>query len=148
MRKAEKQPEKQEREDTEDEKPVVVGDAEALPSQQRGKEMKSGGSLRFKGDDDATASSRFRESARERVLQAEREAFAVADESDAAQASGKVVFNAAVQKKRKHVDGTASSSKGVGVRVLMRAMGHRNISTTIGYIDASDDMLRKAVALV
>lgn len=115
VRKAEKQPEKQEREDTEDEKPVVVGDAEALPSQQRGKEMKSGGSLRFKGDDDATASSRFRESARERVLQAEREAFAVADESDAAQASGKVVFNAAVQKKRKHVDGTASSSKGVGV---------------------------------
>jgi len=36
----------------------------------------------------------------------------------------------------------------VGVRVLMRAMGHRNISTTIGYIDASDDMLRKAVSLV
>lgn len=117
VRKAEKQPEKQEREDTEDEKPVVVGDAEALPSQQRGKrmEIKSGGSLRFKGDDDATASSRFRESARERVLQAEREAFAVADESDAAQASGKFVFNAAVQKKRKHVDGTASGSKGVGV---------------------------------
>jgi integrase/recombinase XerD len=43
---------------------------------------------------------------------------------------------------------TSLSSKGVGVRVLMRAMGHRNISTTIGYIDASDDMLRKAVALV
>ena len=42
---------------------------------------------------------------------------------------------------------TSLSSKGVGVRVLMRAMGHRNISTTIGYIDASDDMLRKAVAL-
>ena len=37
--------------------------------------------------------------------------------------------------------------KGVGVRVLMRAMGHRNISTTIGYIDASDDMLRNAVNL-
>jgi len=43
---------------------------------------------------------------------------------------------------------TTLSSKGVGVRVLMRAMGHRNISTTIGYIDASDDMLRKAVDLV
>jgi integrase/recombinase XerD len=43
---------------------------------------------------------------------------------------------------------TALSSKGVGVRVLMRAMGHRNVSTTIGYIDASDDMLRKAVALI
>jgi len=43
---------------------------------------------------------------------------------------------------------TTLSSKGVGVRVLMRAMGHRNISTTIGYVDASDDMLRKAVDLV
>ena len=117
VRKAEKQPEKQEREDTEDEKPVVVGDAEALPSQQRGKEIKSAGSLRFKGDDDATASSRFREPARERVLQAEREALAVAGESGAAQASGKVVFNADVQKKRKHVDGSASGTKGVGVAV-------------------------------
>ena len=115
MRKAEKQPEKQEREDTEDEKPVVVGDAEALPSQQRGKEIKSAGSLRFKGDDDATASSKFREPARERVLQAEREALAAAGESGAAQASGKVVFNADVQKKRKHVDGSASGTKGVGV---------------------------------
>ena len=115
VRKAEKQPKKQEREDTEDEKPVVVGDAEALPSQQRGKEIKSAGSLRFKGDDDATASSRFREPARERVLQAEREALAAAGESGAAQASGKVVFNADVQKKRKHVDGSASGTKGVGV---------------------------------
>jgi integrase/recombinase XerD len=43
---------------------------------------------------------------------------------------------------------TVMSSKGVGIRVLMRAMGHRNISTTIGYVDASDDMLRKAVDLV
>ncbi len=30
----------------------------------------------------------------------------------------------------------------------MRAMGHRNISKTIGYIDALDDMLRRAVTLV
>ena len=43
---------------------------------------------------------------------------------------------------------TSLASKGVGVRVLMRAMGHRNISTTIGYIEASDEMLRKAVELV
>ena len=43
---------------------------------------------------------------------------------------------------------TTLSSKGVGVRVLMSAMGHRNISTTIGYVDASDDMLRRAVDLV
>jgi len=42
---------------------------------------------------------------------------------------------------------TSLASKGVGVRVLMRAMGHRNISTTIGYIEASDEMLRKAVEL-
>ena len=31
---------------------------------------------------------------------------------------------------------TSLSSKGVGVSVLIMAMGHRNISTTIGYIDA------------
>jgi integrase/recombinase XerD len=43
---------------------------------------------------------------------------------------------------------TTLASKGVGVRVLMRAMGHRNISTTIGYVDANDDMLRKAVELI
>ena len=43
---------------------------------------------------------------------------------------------------------TALASRGVGVRVLMRAMGHRNISTTIVYLDASDDMLRRAVSLV
>lgn len=43
---------------------------------------------------------------------------------------------------------TSLSSKGASVRVLMHAMGHRNISTTIGYIVASDDMLRRAVALV
>lgn len=42
---------------------------------------------------------------------------------------------------------TTLASKGVGVRVLMRAMGHQNISTTIEYIDASDDMLRRAVDL-
>lgn len=42
---------------------------------------------------------------------------------------------------------TSLASKGVGVRVLMRAMGHRNISTTIGYIEASDEMLRRAVEL-
>ena len=43
---------------------------------------------------------------------------------------------------------TAMASNGVGVRVLMRALGHRNISSTILYVDASDDMLRKAVELV
>jgi len=42
----------------------------------------------------------------------------------------------------------ALASRRVGVRVLTRAMGHRNISITTGYIDASDDMLRWAVGLV
>jgi integrase/recombinase XerD len=42
---------------------------------------------------------------------------------------------------------TALAAKGIGVRVLMRALGHRNISSTILYVDASDDMLRKAVEL-
>jgi integrase/recombinase XerD len=43
---------------------------------------------------------------------------------------------------------TSLSSKGASIRVLMKLMGHRNISTTIGYVDASDDMLRRAVELV
>jgi len=43
---------------------------------------------------------------------------------------------------------TTMASNGVGVRVLMRALGHRNISSTILYVDASDDMLRRAVELV
>ena len=43
---------------------------------------------------------------------------------------------------------TSLSSRGASIRVLMKILGHRNISTTIGYIDASDDMLRRAVCLV
>ena len=43
---------------------------------------------------------------------------------------------------------TAISAKGVGIRVLMRALGHKNLATTILYVDASDDMLRNAVELV
>jgi integrase/recombinase XerD len=42
---------------------------------------------------------------------------------------------------------TNIASTGTSIRVLMRLMGHENISTTIGYIDFSDEMLRKAVAL-
>jgi integrase len=30
----------------------------------------------------------------------------------------------------------------------MRLMGHRNIAVTAAYIDANDDMLRNAVALL
>jgi integrase/recombinase XerD len=43
---------------------------------------------------------------------------------------------------------TSIASQGVGLRVLMRLMGHRNVSTTAVYIDANDNMLRKAVELV
>jgi len=43
---------------------------------------------------------------------------------------------------------TSIASKGVGLRVLMRLMGHRNVSTTAVYIDANDNMLRNAVELV
>jgi integrase/recombinase XerD len=42
---------------------------------------------------------------------------------------------------------TSIASQGVGLRVLMRLMGHRNVSTTAVYIDANDNMLRNAVEL-
>jgi integrase/recombinase XerD len=43
---------------------------------------------------------------------------------------------------------TSIASQGVGLRVLMRLMGHRNVSTTAVYFDANDNMLRNAVELV
>lgn len=43
---------------------------------------------------------------------------------------------------------TSLSAKGISLRVIMRAMGHKNLATTILYVDASDDMLRNAVELV
>jgi integrase/recombinase XerD len=42
---------------------------------------------------------------------------------------------------------TNLASKGVGVRVLAALAGHRSPSTTMVYIDASDDMKRRAVEL-
>ena len=61
--------------------------------------------------------------------------------------------------KRAGVDGASShsgrrsfitnlASKGVSVRVLMSLAGHRSLSTTQGYIDINDNMLRSAVELV
>ena len=44
--------------------------------------------------------------------------------------------------------GTVIASNGTSLRVLMRLMGHKSISTTAIYVDANDDMLRKAVELV
>jgi len=60
--------------------------------------------------------------------------------------------------KRAGIDGASSHSgrrtfitnlaaRGVGVRVLAALAGHRNPSTTMVYIDASDDMKRRAVEL-
>jgi integrase/recombinase XerD len=43
---------------------------------------------------------------------------------------------------------TNIASKGVGIKVLQKLLGHKNIQTTSVYIYASDDMLRKAVELV
>lgn len=43
---------------------------------------------------------------------------------------------------------TNLADKGVSVRVLQSLAGHRNISTTQGYIDVNDAMKRKAVELV
>ena len=43
---------------------------------------------------------------------------------------------------------TAIAAHGTSLRVLMRLMGHRHMSTTAVYIDANDDMLRRAVELV
>lgn len=43
---------------------------------------------------------------------------------------------------------TSLASKGISVRVLASMAGHRSISTTMSYIDASDDMKRAAVELI
>lgn len=43
---------------------------------------------------------------------------------------------------------TNISSSGVSIRVLQKLLGHKNIQTTAIYVDANDDMLRKAVNLV
>jgi integrase/recombinase XerD len=43
---------------------------------------------------------------------------------------------------------TNIASKGVGIKVLQKLLGHKNIQTTSVYIFASDDMMRKAVELV
>ena len=42
---------------------------------------------------------------------------------------------------------TSISSAGVGIKILQKLLGHKNIQTTSVYIYASDDMLRKAVEL-
>jgi integrase/recombinase XerD len=42
---------------------------------------------------------------------------------------------------------TSLSSAGIGIKILQKILGHKNIQTTSVYIYASDDMLRKAVEL-
>jgi len=43
---------------------------------------------------------------------------------------------------------TTLSGMGVGIRVLASLAGHRSLSSTAVYLDASDDMKRKAVELI
>jgi integrase/recombinase XerD len=40
------------------------------------------------------------------------------------------------------------ASKGISIRVLASLAGHRSIQVTMKYLDASDDMKRRAVELV
>ncbi len=42
---------------------------------------------------------------------------------------------------------TTISARGDLVRLLMRALGHRQLSSTMEYVDASDLMLQNAVEL-
>lgn len=42
---------------------------------------------------------------------------------------------------------TKIAGSGVGLRVLMRLMGHKHSAVTAVYIDASDDLLRRAAEL-
>jgi integrase/recombinase XerD len=42
---------------------------------------------------------------------------------------------------------TEIANKGVSIRVLQKLLGHKNIQTTAIYVDANDDMLRRAVNL-
>jgi integrase/recombinase XerD len=43
---------------------------------------------------------------------------------------------------------TNLAAQGISVRVLASLAGHRSLQTTMQYIDANDDMKRKAVELV
>lgn len=93
----------------------MVEEVEALPSKER-KGGRTGGSLHFKGDDDCSAASRFRESAYDRMVEAtlRQEAASSADAASAQEAaSGKHVFSssAAKGKKRKHDKVGASTLK-------------------------------------
>ena len=126
--------EPEDREDNDEEAPVVVDAAEALTEKERRKLGKMSGSLSFKGDDTAPA-AKFRESAHSRVAEAEEQRRqkaaeqAAADEAAAAE-SGKVVFRpgaAAAERKaaepkpgkagKRKLGGGADGSK-VGAKAL------------------------------
>jgi integrase/recombinase XerD len=59
----------------------------------------------------------------------------------------KVGINGASSHSGRRSFATNIASKGVGIRVLQKLLGHKNIQTTSVYIYANDDMLRKAVEL-
>ena len=110
------------REDGDDEAPVVVDATEALSSKERKKlEQKNGGSgsLKFKGDD-TSAAAKFQESAHARVLEeAARKAAVEAEEEEAKASGGKVVFRAKPKgagKRKAGADG--SGSQKVGAKTL------------------------------
>ena len=117
MKRAAAKPEREEREDNDEEAPVIVSDADASMGK-KSKGQSSGGSLHFKGED-RSAVSKFRESAHERVRLQEAAAAAASasvssgDADGGASASGgsqKIVFNSsAAQKKRKQPDATDKS---------------------------------------
>lgn len=43
---------------------------------------------------------------------------------------------------------TALSEKGIAPRVIMRAMGHKSLSSTMVYIDANDEMIKNAINIL
>ena len=115
LRRADKKPEVAEREDTEEEQPVIVDAADAVVNTK----SKSKGSLRFKGgEDDKSAASRFKEAAFERYMGEEHPATSAEQEAGTGE-GGKHVFSssaAARQKKRKMEQ--AGRPGGVGAKVL------------------------------
>ena len=109
--------EAEDRPDNDDEKPVIVEDAEAQPSSSKRAHpvVHASGSLRFKGDDgDSSASSRFRESAHSKVMEVQRSASEVQEETRDGGVGARHTFVSVggprndAKKKRKHEGGPAA----------------------------------------
>ena len=113
LRRRAERAENSDREDGEDEAPIVVDAAEALTSKERRKleaapGSSKGGSLRFKGED-KSAASKFKESAHDHVMERARAEEEAARQREAEEAAGgRVVFSAGGASKR---DSAGSSKK-------------------------------------